>query len=97
MADYTTQVREQVQKQYQAAEDWASVQLRTANDLAALNTATAFEVAGKALNAVRALTSASDRVVEEALQVQRSLSGELNQVAQGYANSVKDLVGAAIR
>jgi len=97
MSEYPNQVREQVQKQYQAAEDWTNVQLQASNALLATSTATAFDAAFKTLASVRALQNVLDQVVEDAFQAQRTLSAELRQVFEGYTTSVKNIVGAAIR
>jgi len=97
MSEVTNDVREQVRTQYQVADDYAAVMLRAWNELLATSTDMAFDVALKNWNYARNLRTSAEQAIEDALRTQRSLTGEMLQVWQGYANGVKEIVSKTVR
>jgi len=97
MSDVTNEVKEQVRKQYQVAEDYAAVSLRAWNELVATTNSMAFDVALKNWNYARSLRTSIEKAIEEALHTQHSLTNEMLQVWQGYSNGVKEIVSKTLR
>ncbi|NJK79473.1 MAG: hypothetical protein HC876_05095 [Chloroflexaceae bacterium] len=96
MTTVDNKLQEQMQKQFNDAQDMTVNSLNTWNELLATTTDMAFDVVLKNWNYSRSLRQSADQAIEDAIKTQHRLNNEMMQVWRGYTSSVQDIVAKSL-
>lgn len=82
--------QDQARQQFNAGQDLASAALGAWNEVMAIGSDAAFDVALRNWNYSKSARDAADRALEETLARQRELTAEMLKVWEGYANTMSE-------